>query len=129
MEKVILPRDVAEAIDTYLAEFGKEALIIAACSIVDDPENNSWISKYQALNEISVLDLMSALVNGYTIEKSPEEKVREYYEELKEQRELASKGSLFSSMEISRYHRLTSKMVSVRHTLNLLGITIEGIND
>lgn len=55
--------------------------------------------------------LMSALVNGYTVEQTPEEKVHEYYDSLNEQ-------DGFESAEQD----------GILTTLDLLGIKIEGVN-
>jgi len=66
--------------------------------------------------------LMTALVNGYTIEKSPEEKLRNIFEEYRanyrctedwERDNAYAEGVLFG----------------IEETLELLDITIEGIND
>ncbi len=56
-------------------------------------------------------ELMRALVIGYEIEKSPEEKLREYYES-------------FNAKIMEHVYARTA----IRTTLDLLGITIEGIN-
>ena len=66
-------------------------------------------------------ELMEALICGYEVEKSPEDKVREYYEGLKAAEDLCeinrSSGSQFRQ-----------GWQSVEETLRILGIKIAGIN-
>ncbi|MCY8291565.1 hypothetical protein MOD67_13850 [Bacillus licheniformis] len=45
---------------------------------VDDP----WADMFSCLNELDLATLAAALINGYEVEKTPEEKVREYFKEL-----------------------------------------------
>ncbi len=112
-EKVTIPREVAEAI-----EYAKN-VHTSLTNVLDDVFNcrggsdrkMQLITEYFDGNEIG---LMRALVNGYEIEKSPEEKLREYYNDL---------TKCFVS---DRYAQ--GAIESLRHTLNTLGITIEGIN-
>lgn len=58
--------------------------------------------------------LLDALVNGYQVEATPEQKVREYYEKAGQQ---AQCDSCFKS-----------EYRAIRRTLDLLGIQIEGVN-
>ncbi|OJT65468.1 hypothetical protein BFP49_09485 [Bacillus licheniformis] len=73
------------------------------------------ITKEQAeclenLRGLSPLTIVAALINGYEVEKTPEEKVREYYE---------SHGGSPSAEE---------RKAAIRETLYKLGIKIEGVN-
>ncbi|QAR52091.1 hypothetical protein BAE_04455 [Bacillus aerophilus] len=71
----------------------------------------------------SPIELADALINGYEIEKSPEQKVRYYYEYLeKRYGEVREKGDVQARLTF------TSMMTGVRETLDLLGIKIEGVN-
>jgi hypothetical protein len=73
IEKVVLPREVAEAIERYLQEFDKETLIRMRCEV-----EGEWSGEYVALDKVDIMTLAAALVNGYEIEQSPEERLREY---------------------------------------------------
>ena len=66
-------------------------------------------------------ELMEALICGYQIEKSPEEKVREYYSQLMWIYNDADYGTI---EEISP----ESEMRGIVKTLDILGIKIEGVN-
>jgi hypothetical protein len=63
---------------------------------------------------------MQALICGYEVEKSPEEKVREFYEYL----ESEYRKSLLNK-DASKYHLA---IVTLQRVLNDLGIIIDGVN-
>ena len=65
-------------------------------------------------------ELMEALICGYQIEKSPEEKVREYYD--------ANNKDLASAFEGEGDFYIGIN-TGIKGTLNLLGIQIAGVND
>ncbi|SIR93161.1 hypothetical protein [Bacillus velezensis] len=72
------------------------------------------------LAKLDPLTLAAALINGYEVEATPEDRVREYFAELQEkQRTSQSRGVTFS---------LECEREGVINTLNLLGIKIEGVN-
>ncbi|TXK69910.1 hypothetical protein [Bacillus amyloliquefaciens] len=72
------------------------------------------------LAKLDLLTLAAALLNGYEVEATPEDRVREYYAELQEkQRTSQSRGVTFS---------LECEREGVINTLELLGIKIEGVN-
>ncbi|MBS4195389.1 hypothetical protein [Lederbergia citri] len=73
--------------------------------------------KYSALERLDIYTIMSALVNGYEIEKSPEEKLREYFNEAN------------VLIPVSKTHYQLGVRDAVRKTVDILGITIEGINE
>ena len=64
--------------------------------------------------------LMEALICGYQIEKTPEEKVREFYNYLTE----CYEANLYND-DAKKYHFARS---TLRTTLHKLGIKIEGVN-
>ncbi|MCY9225947.1 hypothetical protein MOF11_13020 [Bacillus haynesii] len=72
------------------------------------------------LNELDFMTLAAALINDYEVEKTPEEKVREYYEEI-----IRDKEGAFDYEEQLSYENMSH---AVRETLNRLGIKIEGVN-
>lgn len=64
--------------------------------------------------ELDLIDFATALINGYEIAKSPEEKVREFYVE-----------ALHTAWD-ERAGRDVQN--AIRYTLETLGIKIEGVN-
>ncbi|WP_142385078.1 hypothetical protein [Cytobacillus massiliigabonensis] len=101
----------------YLGEFDKKTLLHTYCN----PKFIGWTQKYNAFYKVDLETLMSALVNGYEIEKTPEEKIRDYYYGLK-----GTECSLELRGQSGSQFR--QGWQSVRETLDILGITIEGIN-
>ncbi|WP_340968200.1 hypothetical protein [Bacillus sp. PPSBB_11] len=73
-----------------------------------------------SLCEFELIELAAALINGYEIEKSPEQKVREHYEKLAAKRRYVP-GCID---EIKVY----TEMDAIRRTLDMLGIEIDFVN-
>ncbi|TYS25139.1 hypothetical protein FZC71_00910 [Bacillus subtilis] len=117
--KPTITKEQAEAIEYWTNEYGsdtyKERLIKAH---VDDSVR--WGDMYAPLNDLDLLTLAAALVNGYEVEKTPEEKVREYFEGLHRDEYLTRSRD--------EAHGLECEITGVENTLNLLGIKIEGVN-
>jgi Protein of unknown function (DUF1642). len=115
-DKVKLPREVAEAIEDLRKDhYDNRALI-------DEIYEGAARPVLQAYAETNFDTLLNALINGYEIEKSPEEKVREYYEGLIETKQDLSNDDY--TRELAAY-----EASGVSKTLDLLGIKIEGVND
>jgi hypothetical protein len=111
MNKVTLPKEVAEELE-YALEHERSNSILFAEVIAGVYE------KLHAHFEYDTDSLMSALVNGYEVEQTPEEKVREYYEGYKR-------------MEAWRGHDghdARGAVDIIETTLDLLGIKISGVN-
>ncbi|MEH7790486.1 hypothetical protein V7358_13945 [Bacillus pumilus] len=72
------------------------------------------------LYNLDLIELAAALINGYQIAKSPEEKVREYYERNHEKNEQ-------SEVLTPEYHYSAGTEWGIKHTLYLLGMKIEGV--
>lgn len=105
MTKVKLPREVANIIDQAKEQGGIERLV----ALIADKDPIGYRS-YAPVMEIGLQTLMTALVNGYEVVETPEEKVRGYY-----------RGIFDYSPKHPR--------MAVRETLDLIGIKIEGVND
>ncbi|MGY8620277.1 hypothetical protein ACN6A9_01680 [Bacillus safensis] len=73
-----------------------------------------------SIYDLSPIELASALINGYEIEKSPEQKVRDHYEKLAAKRRYVP-GCID---EIKIY----TEMDAIRRTLDMLGIEIDFVN-
>jgi hypothetical protein len=115
--KVILPRDVAEAIEK-LRSYGFSNWVVmdkAQGAICSDPDLTLHKWAFDEEGEGTPDLLMSALVNGYLTDKTPEEKVREYFDSL------SPKGRDETDYE----HGATDAILEV---LDMLGIEIAGIN-
>lgn len=119
MKKVKLTQEQADALDNLRGTyFSDDRILEVHC----DPEN-AWRSIYECLNDIPNTELASALINGYEVEQTPEEKLREYYEELGRCRDTSLEEDDLKDVAIN-----ASKRVGIRYALNTLGIKIEGIN-
>ncbi|MDQ0174458.1 hypothetical protein [Bacillus chungangensis] len=68
------------------------------------------------LNKIDLQTLMAAMVNGYEIEKTPEEKLLAYYKNMWMCED--DSGTMYS----------LGVCEGIRNTLEILGITVEGIS-
>lgn len=125
MTKVIVTKEVAEAIEDLRKVQYTNSKIIA------DIENDRGCTAYGTLmptlikfsrqSEGNLDILMKALVNGYEIEKSPEENVFDYYNRMRLRRNGILMGYEREGLEI--------RMQTVQETLDILGIKIEGINN
>ena len=119
-EKVTVSKEVAEAIETLRSNVGGHNL--NEYGIITYLDNDAQRRAYPELNVLYSyylsgsangypVDLMKALINGYEVEKTPEEIIKENYEELCDYDDLdrACKDSF-------------------RFVLDTLGIKIEGVN-
>lgn len=117
-EKVVVTKEVAEAIELTL-ESKNVPVIVAKIAEGRSIPNQ----RYKPLEGLSLETLMRALVNGYEVERSSEEKVREYYDRCRTNREEAIDGGLYLNAQ-----HLDGQVIGASITLNLLGIKIEGVN-
>ncbi|MEK3817478.1 hypothetical protein [Bacillus sp. FSL K6-1284] len=104
INKPVITKEQADSTEAFLEVGTKEELLTAkvhCCHFGDE---------YSGINTIDIMTLAAALINGYEVEKTPEEKVREYYE---------SHGGSPSAEE---------RKAAIRETLYKLGIKIEGVN-
>ncbi|WP_442636462.1 hypothetical protein [Rossellomorea marisflavi] len=74
IEKIMIPKDVSEAIELYLEDgvnCMKRNLEVRKSILVAEHCGQDWteyeIGQYKALNKISTYDLMRCLVNGYEV--------------------------------------------------------------
>lgn len=126
--KVTLPKEVAEAIEEIRSEgFTDYAIVTTTDAFSPTPP----CYPEQASEELASWTrggnhdlLLSALVNGYEVEQSPEEELREYYEGLVRCEEECRNVGKYPVAD--EYY---SRRIGVITTLNKLGIEIEGIND
>jgi DNA integrity scanning protein DisA with diadenylate cyclase activity len=117
--KITVPSNVATAIAHYvnLADTKTEALT-DILSMGYEAEKSEIILRHFDGNHD---ELMQALICGYEVEKSPGEKVLDYYEGLKD----AEDNCELNGHSGSQFRQ---GWQSVEETLNLLGIQIFGVN-
>jgi hypothetical protein len=109
--KVTLPREVAEAINFLRNKIGVTNFGIIAGIEEGERGYDEWTTVEQYASD-KPDTLLAALVNGYEVEKSSEDIIRDDYEQ-------CDPGSL--------EYRLGFRW-GVEKTLNTLGIKIEGVN-
>ena len=116
MQKVKLPRDVAEAIEKLGATpAGTECLFdipyMIRCVETGLPDSYSFetIVKFYLQHNKNKALYFKAIANGWEVEETPEEKVRRYYEDYAE--------------------KVGTGKTVVLNVLHLLEITIPGVND
>ena len=119
-EKVVVTKEVAEAISA-LKNTGSSnfSIVHQAYGAVINPVYLT-IQKWAFKGGGGSPDLLlRALVNGYEVEKSPEEQIREYY--VRNSDEYAS--TLYTS------NLFEGRRQGTVATLDILGIKIEGVNE
>lgn len=122
--KVTVTKEVAEAIEYLRKQFSEYQ--DGATFIADHAEAylsvaDRWEGKAEPLNDVGIVTFARAVLNGYEVVITPEEKVREYYEGLKLAEDKAERHCRSGSQ-----HR--QGWISVTETLNILGIKIRGVN-
>lgn len=114
VKKPVITKEQADAVETFLEKGTKEELLTAkvhCCHFGDE---------YSGINTIDIMTLAAALINGYEVEKTPEEKLREWFEE---EREI---GDEYYNR--GEEHRSQDVVQTIIDTLDILGINIEGVN-
>ncbi|QHZ45847.1 hypothetical protein [Bacillus sp. NSP9.1] len=111
IKKPVITKEQAEALEIMRRIGGPDNYILmAACDGIIGGE----------LADIDIMTLAAALINGYEVEKTPEEKVREWFEE---EREI---GDEYYNR--GEEHRSQDVVQTIIDTLDILGIKIEGVN-
>ncbi|WP_060210224.1 hypothetical protein [Sporosarcina koreensis] len=103
-EKITVTREVAEA----LAECERNYISTDITLLLH--AQRGLTGKYAPLQTLTIGDLAAAMINGYEVEKTPEEMVREYYGEYD-----GTYGDIY-------------RRRGIRTTLDMLGIKVEGVN-
>lgn len=112
MKKALLPYNVAKAIENIRKRREGERTLFNYPSIANHAAKNkdySTINSYINQSEENFKNYFNAIVNGFDIEKSPKEKVKEQYEHYKK-----------NNLQVSAN--------AMKETLDLLGVVIEGVN-
>jgi hypothetical protein len=108
--KVLLTKEQAEALESALAVDGGKREQVVEWHLQD-----LWSGKREALNGMPLDTIIRALYVGYELDKSPEEKLIAYIQELHEQ---AVKEEIVAS----------AKILGVMKTLEILNIDLKGMN-
>jgi len=125
--KVTLPRDVAEALEELRTEYDTPALMRIAFRTGDIPvtDRAAAVNVYARANPEAFI---SALVNGYDVEKTADE--------LAEEARQAARRHIYevyahrrSRIGMSDSERSKGFADGIRFTLRELGVTIPGINE
>ncbi|MED2979534.1 hypothetical protein P4284_23005 [Bacillus swezeyi] len=119
IKKPVITKEQADALILLQADITDSAILefyVGDSLAVRDPRN-------RCLYDLDILTLAAALINGYEVEKTPEEKIREYYEEAQRRCKARSETG---DIEGLRYN--AGRGYGVVDTLDILGIKIEGVN-
>jgi hypothetical protein len=109
MDKVVLPKEVANAIEiSRICGYSTLEIVIHSLEAIDGHAYKDTIRHFAADNFDTFLN---ALVNGYEVVKTTEERLRERYEYAER---VGGGGRIYRD--------------AVRDTLDILGIKIEGVN-
>ena len=128
--KVLIPIEVAGDIEVLRGyEWDENKLLDVrnflgekSCVIIPELYHGGKIAKYLAADITSnIKTYAKAILEGYQVELIPEEKVREYYEGM-------IKAENFCELNGSSGSQFRQGWQSVKETLDLLGIKIEGVN-
>ncbi|MBU5262017.1 hypothetical protein KQI43_04315 [Bacillus atrophaeus] len=122
--KPVLTKKQADAIKKLreLHKWTDEDILIEWALVVSEKEENTT-EEFMPLLDLGIITLAASLINGYEVEKTPEEKVREYFEGVRNSRD---ERYLAGDIEGKRFH--AGALVGICNTLGLLGIKIEGVN-
>lgn len=111
-EKIKVSREVADAIDSFRSEFEDETLLLRHAQGWED---------HEPLCKLPMVDLATALIVGYEVEKTPHEVIAKEYAIAKKLFDTEEKGApaLFNR----------GVMVGIKSTLRAFQITVKGVND
>ena len=118
-EKLKVSREVADAIE-YIKTLNSINEILINHAIADD----AWIRKAEAVNNLSIGELATALIVGYEVEMTPHEEIAKEYKYAEQE-----KDACFDASDENLAYENQGIMSGIKFTLNKLGITIEGVND
>jgi len=113
IKRPVITKEQADSIAAFLEVGTKEELLTAKVHCCHFGDACSGI------NTIDIMTLAAALINGYEVEKTPEESVREFYDSFECGPRMYPAEMSFRNEE---YRRI------IKCTLNRLGIKIEGVN-
>lgn len=113
-ELITISKEVAHALEIVKKEQNNNFQTIVEYHMDKFPE---WSSELTPLNALSLDSMIRALYIGYEVEKTPEEKVKELY------------NNYGPNSRDEQYYADERVQMGIRQTLNVLGMKVEGIND
>lgn len=124
-EKVKLPKKVAESLDEFKGTYeGFEWMVLSAIVSNEDKNSSSGygniLKRFATDSKSDFQKIISSLVNGYEVEETPEDKVREAF-----QHALNEIKSLGDHPQVEHWKGMKSGIII---TLGALNIKIEGVN-
>ena len=126
-KKVIVPVDVAQAIDAMHKDYGYSLYSFMSCihdihrRRAEEVRMQEYIDTLCSFASEQYETLMSALINGYEVEQTPEDKLRYY---IQHHRDKSTEPRRLP--ESRAFH--DGLVRGCVDTLNIIGIKIEGIN-
>ena len=117
VKKPVITKEQAEAFEKLREQYTEEEMVIKYI----ESELDLFDSSCACLYDLGFTDFLAALINGYEVEKTPEENVREYYLDLKRAEDCCEERGQSGS-------QFRQGWQSVEETLDILGIKIEGVN-
>lgn len=125
MDKVKLPRSITDSIEFFrgLQATDRELVQIFLNGHEDHCVDGAILQGF-AQDEHHFRVAMLALVNGYEVEQTPEDKVRELYRKYAE-----TQAKAYKDRDETAHRHSTSFLNGMMATLEALGKTVEGVND
>lgn len=118
--KVVLPKEVAEAIEAARDRGQSDVFTIHYSVGAPEISFNRTIKRWVGGDIGRMRMLMNALEDGYEVEASPEDRLREYYHRTRREYILES---------YPKDAKARGRLQGIETTLKILGITVEGIHD
>ncbi|MCF7618544.1 hypothetical protein L3137_14910 [Bacillus sonorensis] len=115
IKKPTITKEQAEAFEKLREQYTDEEIVIKYI----ESELDLFDSSCACLYDLGFTDFLATLINEYEVEKTPEEKVREFYDSFECGPRMYPAEMSFRNEE---YRRI------IKCTLNRLGIKIEGVN-
>jgi hypothetical protein len=117
--KVTLPKEVAEAVGYYRGQgFSNASIISTAVTNAGVGSHAKALVYYVTAGENNSDELMRALVIGFAVDQTPEEQIREYWEDVMTRWENAD--------DTDRYYEGSHDAILT--VLGILRAKIEGVN-
>ncbi|SDX64459.1 hypothetical protein [Salimicrobium album] len=117
MNKVTLTKQQAEALQSMLRDGCEKENVIKFLARED-----KFVSEvHEPLNNMPILEIAAAIINGYDVEQTPEEKLKDYYDEHNIDNFINDDFS--GPINVAKGRR-----DGILKTLAVLDIEIEGIN-
>ncbi|WP_064199117.1 hypothetical protein [Brevibacillus brevis] len=126
MEKVIFPKEVAQAIESVLNQLKHSDvanhIILTNWSYLAGMFKKEYSVLYE-FAKTSMIDYVNGLVNGYEVVETPEDKVKAFYEEAMQ---ILLNPNNYQPATVTFSQGVATGILK---TLNILGIEVVGLTD